>query len=70
MSTWKQLLQITLAAAAIAAPAAPAAAEGPGWVTALDSVRVERSGTWHLDQFRYAKTTCLSTRETGRRERP
>ncbi len=68
MSTRKPPLQITLATAAmaaIAATAAPAAAEGPGWVTALDSVRVERSGAWYHDQFRYAKTTCLSTSETG-----
>ena len=68
MSTRKQPLQITRAAAAmaaIAAAAAPAAAEGPGWVTALDSVRVERSGTWHHDQFRYAQPpVCPQARRT------
>ena len=65
MSTWKRLLQITLAAAAIAATASPGAAVGQGWVSALDSVRVERSGTWWEDQFRYARTTCLATEEEG-----
>ena len=65
MAPWMRLLQITLAMAAIAANASPAAAEGKAWVSALDSVRVERSGTWRHDRFRYAKTTCLSTRETG-----
>ena len=73
MSIGRRLPHITLTAAVIAgtlpfslgARATSAAAEGPGWISALDSVRVERSGTWHDHRFRYAQTTCLSTRETG-----
>ena len=41
--------------------------EGPGWVSALDSVRVQRSGTWRESRFRYARTTCLETDEAGAR---
>ncbi len=72
MSTWMRLLQIILISTAMAgtlpfpaANASPASADGKGWVPALDSLRVQRSGAWRHDQFRYAKTTCLSTRETG-----
>lgn len=65
MTLWMRLLHIALAAAAIAANASPASAGGEGWVSALDSLRVQRSGTWWEDQFRYARTTCLATEEEG-----
>ena len=65
MTLWMRLLHIALAAAAIAANASPASGGGEGWVSALDSLRVQRSGTWWEDQFRYARTTCLATEEEG-----
>ncbi len=73
MTPWMRLLHITLATAATAATgsssaanAAPtASADGEEWVSALDSLRVQRSGTWSEDQFRYARTTCLATEEEG-----
>ena len=35
------------------------------WVSALDTARVLRSGTWWESLFRYAKTTCLETEDNG-----
>ena len=35
------------------------------WVSALDTARVLRSGTWWESQFRYAKTACLETEDNG-----
>ena len=74
MTPWMRQLQIALAITGIAgallvsratASPAPASADGKGWVPALDSLRVQRSGAWWEDQFRYARTTCLATREEG-----
>ena len=72
MAPWMRLLHIALATAAIAATgfpcaanASPTSADGKGWVSALDSLRVQRSGTWRDSRFRYARTTCLSTGEEG-----
>ena len=72
MAPWMRLLHIALATAATAATgfpsaasASPASADGKGWVSALDSLRVQRSGTWGEDRFRYARTACLATEEEG-----
>ena len=35
------------------------------WVSALDTARVLRSGTWWESQFRYARTACLETEDNG-----
>lgn len=35
------------------------------WISALDTVRVQQSGTWWESQFRYARTACLETEDNG-----